>query len=116
MTLKGGDKKFPCRYGCGVMYKTRSGQRYHEIHTHGKLWKIGDSVVVRKHDDTDKSEKNEISEVDNNTDYVKIKEVKYMVAKKVNAKETTEEYECGKCGEKFGELKKFCPNCGCEFE
>ena len=30
-------------------------------------------------------------------------------------KETEAKYECGACGEKFNEKRKFCPGCGVEF-
>ncbi|MGP8323463.1 MAG: hypothetical protein ACT6FG_05675 [Methanosarcinaceae archaeon] len=110
------DKKFKCRYGCGATFKTASGQRYHENKVHGGLYTRRDKTQTEIPYVSVETNKKEIPEVDDNTDYVKIEEVKYMVAKKVNAKDATEEYECGKCGEKFGELKKFCPNCGCEFE
>ena len=111
MLKKQSDKKYSCRYKCGASYKTISGRRYHEIAEHGKLWRKSEQTG-QKPDESTKSTEKEVSV----NEFISINEVKFMVAKKVNEKTTAEEYECGKCGEKFSELKKFCPNCGCEFE
>jgi len=100
--------KFPCRYKCGIVYHSKSGRAHHERTIHGAVW-------TKQAADTP-DENNEVSTQEtNNNQFVEIKEVKFMV-KKVKPKESEDEYECGKCGETFSEMKKFCPNCGCEFE
>lgn len=118
-------KRIYCRFeGCTHKkgFTSRAGRLYHERTKHGRAFtdkKDGALDGALK----DKPEDLKIDPVikpNTGGQFVKIEDVKFVMAKNKKEPKTDEdgeyENECGKCGHEFNGTSKFCPECGVEFK
>ena len=107
--------KYPCRFGCGLVYSSKSGRRGHEIKKHGSTYGKRDIKPPEKEDYNEPKDTD--SENVKDTEYVKITEVKFMAPKiKTPKGKEDPEHKCGKCSAEWSGQAKYCPECGVEFE
>lgn len=117
MTAK---KKIYCRFeGCKHKgFTSRAGRLYHERTKHGRAFTDAEPEPNTPPVTPKQSKTEPVIKPDTGGQFVKVEDVKFVMAKtKLESKDTEEcEYECPKCGHEFNGKHKFCQECGMEFK